>query len=159
MFKKFSLIFFMFIVILLISSKKSDIAQVFNQLEDKTIEQYMQYHISYDNSNLTTSNILGELSFLEYEKNIKIVIITEVADEMIQYNINSSNLKKELGEFFNYCVSKLESKFLDNEVVKAYSSGIKINKLIITMPSVLANNYIQNKTDIKYEIKTDNYLN
>ncbi len=155
MLKKLFLIFFIFIL-LLIKSNPSKISHVFNQLEDKTVEldnQYNEYHIYYDNSNLTTKNILDELSFLENEKNIKIIIITDINNETIEYNIDSNNLKKQLGEFFNHCISILESKYLDKEVENAYSSGIKIKKLIITMSKVLANNYLQYRKDLHYEIK------
>ena len=89
MLKKLFLIFFIFIL-LLIKSNPSKISHVFNQLEDKTVEldnQYNEYHIYYDNSNLTTKNILDELSFLENEKNIKIIIITDINNETIEYNI------------------------------------------------------------------------
>lgn len=156
MLKKLFLILFMFITILIIKTNTSKISQVFNQLEDKTVEldnQYKEYHIYYDNINLTTSNILNELSFLEHQNNIKIILITDIAGEDIEYSIDSSNLSKKLGDFFNYCISILESKYLDKEVESAYSNGIKINKMIITMPKVLANNYLQYKDNLQYEIK------
>lgn len=154
MFKRLFFIFFIFLLIYLLRENNLNISQVLKTIEDKTVEldnQYRDYHINYDN--LTTNNILEELEFLENLDNIKIVVITKVADELIEYNINSNNLKKELGEFFNYCISKLEDKYLDEEIVKAYSSGIKIKKLIITMSKVLANNYLQYNQDLKYEIK------
>lgn len=154
MFKRLFFIFFVFLVIYLVRENNSNISQVLKTIEDKTVEldnQYRDYHINYDN--LTTNNILDELSFLEDLDDIKIVVITEVANELIEYNINSNSLKKELGEFFNYCISKLEDKYLDDEIVKAYSNGIKVQKLIITMSKVLANNYLQYNKDLKYEIK------
>lgn len=154
MFKKIIFIFFVFLVIYLVRENNSNILQVLKTIEDKTVEldnQYRDYHINYDN--LTTNNILDELSFLEGLDDIKIVVITELANESIEYNINSKNLKKELGEFFNYCISKLEDKYLDDEIVKAYSSGIRVQKLIITMSKVLANNYLQYNKDLKYEIR------
>lgn len=154
MFKRLFFIFFVFLVIYLVRENNSNISQVLKTIEDKTVEldnQYRDYHINYDN--LTTNNILDELSFLEDLDDIKIVVITEVANELIEYNINSNSLKKELGEFFNYCISKLEDKYLDDEIVKAYSNGIRVQKLIITMSKVLANNYLQYNKDLKYEIK------
>lgn len=156
MFKKLFFFIFIIITIFVTKSKQLNISHVFKNLEDKTVEldnQYKEYHLYYDNENLTTNNILNELAFLKNENNIKVVIIVDIDNEIIEYSIDSNNLKKNLGEFFNHCISILESKYLDNEIVKAYSSGIKIKELIITMPKVLANNYLQYKNDLYYEIK------
>lgn len=133
------------ILILLISCAsilkryKVDILSTFSE---KEIATYHEYHISYENENLTTNNLLSELEFLKNEENITITIVTF---DNIRYDIRSNSMKSDTGKFFDNYIKLLEKNENDKKIIETYSNGIRIKELIIYMPDILANNYLQNK--------------
>lgn len=133
------------ILILLISCAsilkryKVDILSTFSEKEFVT---YHEYHISYENENLTTNNLLSELEFLKNEENITITIVTF---DDIRYDIRSNSMKRDTGKFFDNYIKLLEKNENDKKIIETYSNGIRIKELIIYMPDILANNYLQNK--------------
>lgn len=104
------------------------------------------YHFYYDD--LTTKNILEELSFLK-DDDVMVHLYSNIDEKVVRYNFSSSDIKNKIGDYFDYYLSMLDNQ---NDIDRIYLKGIKINEIIIKMPENLANKYLNSKTGIKYEI-------
>lgn len=104
------------------------------------------YHFYYDN--LTTKNLYNELSFFD-GSDIVIHMYSKLDDKVIKYDFSSYDLKKKLGEFFNYYLSLIDD---EKEIDRVYINGIKIHEIIIKMPDEIANHYLKNSHNIRYNV-------